>query len=180
MALKLLSNGRWRNLETGRYSKAPVEVSPGRFAVDGKPVEVEIPAYKSIVREYQATRVETPTAALVTPAVQKSSIISGEDFLAKYGNLPPMEYSSSKALSFKRGVVNRCVPRGTPRANQIKIRKMDAAKLLKLYEENPTLFDVYFSYNDDAFGLSGYFEENDGDISDLLIEKYEAKYGVIN
>lgn len=178
MALKLLSNGRWRNLETGRYSKAPVEVSPGRFAVDGKPVDVVIPAYKSIVREYQATKVETPTVG--TPTVQKPSIISGEDFLAKYGNLPPMEYSSSEALSFKRGVVNRCVPRGTRWANQIKIRKMDAAKLLKLYEENPTLFDVYFSYNDDAFGLSGYFEENDGDISDLLIEKYEAKYGVIN
>jgi hypothetical protein len=173
MAFKLLSSGRWRNLETGRFAKAPVEVTPGVFVAEGKTVEVILPAYKSVTREYQISKVQTSTAA---KAAGKPVIMTGEEFNARYGNLPPVEVASSEAKSFKRGVVNMGVVKQAGRANQIKLRKMDADKLLVLYNENPTMFDLYFAYE----GESNYqeYDNEETDILEHVIEMYEKRYGV--
>lgn len=174
MAYKLLSSGRWRNLETGLYAKAPVEVSPGRYVgASGETVEVILPSYKSIVREYRIARVETPTAA---KAASKPVIMTGEEFNARYGNLPPVEFSNSEAKSFKRGVVNMGVVKQAGRANQVKLRNMDADKLLKLYNDNPTMFDLYFAYEGEANYQE--YDEGETDILEHVIEMYEKRYGV--
>ena len=175
MALKLLPNGRWQNTQTGRFAKAPVLTASGRYKdpATGKFVKVQTPITPT------KAGLKSPIAARAAVKTVSPNIITGEQFAKKYGGLPPVEYSTSEAMRFKRGVTNMGVVHESSRKNQLKIRKMDADKLLVLYNDNPTLFDLYFEYNPDAFGLSGYFEDNEGDVVDLLIEKYESRFGVI-
>lgn len=180
MVLKLLSSGRWRDLETGRFVRAPTEISRGKWVnAKGAPVEVKLPSYMIVTREYRAAQAAPRKTA--TKAVKTSSpkIMTGEQFISEYG-LPPVEYPTTEAMKFKKGVINMGVMHETSRQNQMKIRKMDADKLLLLYKEEPTLFDMYFEYEQDAFGMSGYYhEDNGGDIVELLIEEYESRYGRI-
>lgn len=120
--------------------------------------------------------VQKKVAAVKTPS---PNILTGEEFIKKFGGLPPLEYPTTEAMRFKKGVVNMGVMHETSRNNQLKLRKMDADKLLSLYRSDPTMFDMYFSYYEEAFGYSGYYAENDADIVELLIEKYESRYGAI-
>lgn len=172
MALKLLRNGRWQNTETGRFAKAPVLTSSGRYrdANTGRFVKVQTPT---------ASGKGLPLAAKAAVKPIKSNIISGEEFVEKYGGYPKLEYSSSEALTFKRGVANRTVTRETSRRTQIKIRKMDADNLLQLYNEEQTMFDLYFAYPGDDYGESGYYSNEEYDIAEILVEKYEKRFGAI-
>jgi len=174
LALKLLPNGRWRDTQTGRYAKAPVITASGRYKdrATGRFVKVITPKAPTIYAE-------SPTAG--KPAVKQipRKIITGDEFVKKYGRLPPLEYASNEAITFKRGVVNMGVVKATGRKNQAKLRKMDANKLLKLYNENPTMFDMYFQYEDSSFDVVGYWEPIENDVVELLIQKYESKYGAL-
>lgn len=156
MALIRLPSGRYRDTKTGRFAKAPVNV--------------ETPT---------ASEKVIPHAAKAAVKPLKSNIVSGEEFVEKYGGYPKLEYSSSESLTFKRGVANRAVTRETSRRTQIKIRKMDADNLLRLYNDEPTLFDLYFAYPGDDYGESGYYSDEEYDIAEILVEKYEKRFGAI-
>ena len=172
---RLLKSGRWQNLETGRFTKAPVQNKSGRWIdpTTKRFVKVEIPLSPAPTKTLKKTAAK---AAVKTPS---PNILTGEQFVKKYGGLPPLEYPTTEAMRFKRGVVNMGVMHETSRKNQLKLRKMDADKLLGLYRSDPTLFDMYFEYEPDLYGSSGYYSEDDRNIVDLLIAKYEARYGAI-
>ena len=178
MVLKLLSNGRWRNLETGRFATAPVEISPGKFVnAEGEPVQVKLPSYMTVTQEYRAARAIPQTAAY-RAAVETPSpnIISGEKFIERY-KLPELETTISKANTFKRGVANMAVVKSAPFSKQRKIRMMDSNKLLQLYKEDNTIFDLYFAYEGES--LYHDYTNEEYDIVDTLIDVYERKYGAI-
>lgn len=186
MALKLLKNGRWQNTETGRFTKAPVQNASGRWIdpVTKRFTSVVMPTTEpsetpSIPKVAAPTAAKVAVAETATKAAVQSSrpkIMSGEEFTKRFGNLPPVQASTSEALSFKRGVVNMGVRDGVSRKYQLKLRKMDADKLLELYKSNDTLFDRYFAYEGEA-AYREYGEEEDEPVEEL-IKLYQETFGV--
>ena len=165
MVLKLLPNGQWRNTETGRYSKAPIQNSTGRWIdpYTKRFVKAEI---EPVPKPAKTLPKKSPAPAVVEAGAKR--ILTGEEFLKLYGNLPPLE-AGTEAASFHRGVANMAIEHQASIELQRKIRKMDKDKLLQLYYDNPSFF-----------GESGYFTEDwHEDMVDLLVKKYESKYGVI-
>jgi len=178
--IRLTPKGRWQDVKTGRFVTAPIKNSKGQW-VDPKTKKfVKVEAPKPVQAPQPAKPAKGKVQARKIPKHKSPYIMTADEFFEKYG-LPDagLQYEGHiepEHIKFKRSVVNMCVARGASIAIQRKIRRMDADKLLQLYYEDPSLFDMYFEYEPEAEFEYGWESE---DLFELVVRVYENRFNVV-
>lgn len=93
------------------------------------------------------------------------------------------ERIGTEGAALKRGVVAFAEKLGVPQDLMDRVRSMEAADLVKLYDENDILFESYFDYAgiEDKSGLGMELPENvkEAKVGQVrhFVEQYERRFG---